>query len=83
MPRGIKKTYSERLKDLEWYRERYERRIEKKPLGSPCLPGRLRHEFGRGVGTAQKNCSWCSKSREQIKKEQSQSRVLQNKRNVK
>ena len=75
MPRGIKKTLSERLADNRWYRKHYERRIAEKPLASPCLPGRLRHEFGRGTGTWRKECMWCNKSREQIKKEQKQARV--------
>lgn len=75
MPRGIKKTRSEREKDNQWHRDRYERRIANKPLASPCLSGRLRHEFGRGTGTWRKECMWCHKSREQIKKEQKLARV--------
>lgn len=70
MPRGHPKTYEQRRR--EWDRDEayYQRRINKKPLKSPCLKGRLSHSFGRGFGLVNKNCIWCGKSREQIKREQ-------------
>lgn len=67
MPRGKKKTRAERLEEMEMERRELSR---KPPLKSLCLEGRRRHEFGRGIGKIHKECMWCGKSREQIKKEQ-------------
>lgn len=66
-----KKTKAEKIEEsIRWFEYKERREREKGPLKSPCLPLRRRHCFGRGVGKIHKNCIWCGKSREQIKKEQ-------------
>jgi len=61
------KTYEERMEEIRLRNEWLKRQP---PLKSPCLNGRRRHCFGRGVGKIHKHCVYCRKSREQIRAEQ-------------
>lgn len=77
-PRGIKKTYAENIRELEERREYVERRMTEKPLKSPCLKGRLRHQFRspktRSL-TSDLVCWYCGKTVAQVRAEQRRKRL--------
>lgn len=78
MPRGVKKTFAESLAEMERDKEHFERRMREKPLKSPCLKGRLKHQFRHrqthGELTLRNHadwrCKWCNKTLRQVRDEQ-------------
>jgi len=82
MPRGIKKTNVERMRESRMH-ERW--LMNQKPLKSPCLEGRRKHRWIRVYKNKFKKfyvplhtgsfkfdndiCSWCGKTRKQANKE--------------
>jgi len=84
MPRGIPKTYSERMRDYRAHQRRVKRILRERPPRSPCLPGRIRHRF-RSPWTrgplnvhdhGDEQCWLCGKTFAQVKEEQKTPRKM-------
>lgn len=78
MPRGIKKTYTQRRRERESDKRWLERRNKEKPRRSPCLQGRRNHRFRSNRTHGPLNvrdhgdykCWWCKKTYAQVIEEQ-------------
>lgn len=68
-----------RDKRLEWYLRKLERERASKKLKSPCLPGRLKHQYSspgtRGPPRPDSTCFHCRKTLRQVRKEQRRKRA--------
>lgn len=79
--RGHKKTWKENVEDLEQQRYYVKRRMAEKPLKSPCVEGRLKHQF-RSPSTRSLapdlTCWYCGKTVAQVRAEQTRARMAAN-----